>query len=82
MIVTIIKIILFGVIGVALLLSIPEVSLPLLSALDSVIDTNLVLVMQAVYDTIPIDLISLFIMQLSTIALIIIIRATIGNRKG
>jgi hypothetical protein len=82
MIVTIIKIILFGVIGVALLLSIPELSLPLLSALDSIIDTNLVLVMQAVYDTIPIDLISLFIMQLSTIALIIIIRATIGNRKG
>ena len=82
MIVTIIKIILFGVIGVALLLSIPELSLPLLSALDSVIDTNLVLVMQTVYDTIPIDLISLFIMQLSTIALIIIIRATIGNRKG
>ena len=82
MIVTIIKVILFGAIGIALLLAIPELSLPLLAALDSVINTELVILMSNVYDTIPIDLIALLIMQLSTIALIIIIRATIGNRKG
>lgn len=81
MIKTIIKTLLLAGLGLAIIILIPDLFLPLATLLDEVLDTDLFLALTNVYNLFGPDIMTLLVIQFSTFAINIIIRWTIGAKK-
>lgn len=76
----IIRILLVATLGISILILIPDLFLPIASALDSVVNANFVSVFTTIYTVIPDKLIELIRLQLGTLVIIIIIRFVLGGK--
>jgi len=81
LIITILKVLLIGLFGVAILILIPDLFLPISDAIDSALNTEFTTVMQNIYAVLPEGIMTLMIMQFSTIAIVILIRFIFGAKK-
>jgi hypothetical protein len=81
MVKTMIKVLLISGLGISILTLIPTLFLPIASVIDFLIDSNFTSFMTTVYATIPLDLMNIVLLQLSTIVIIIILRFIFGSRK-
>ena len=77
----IIKILIISVIGITVLLNVPELFLPLSDAIDSVFDSNLNSFMITIYSTIPDEFMDLMALQMGTLTIYIIIKWIIGDKS-
>lgn len=80
MIKTIIKVLLVGTVIASLLLSIPDLLLPISDAIDDTFDTDTMLLLSNFYDAVSADIMTLFTMQFATIAIRIFISWATGSR--
>ena len=80
-VIIVIKILLLAGMGLAILLLIPDLFLPIAAAIDSVLDTEFINVMLNIYEVIPESIMTLMVMQFATLAIIIIIRFVVGAKK-
>jgi len=81
MIKAIVKILILASSGVVLLATLPALFLPLSNAIDSVINTNLVNVLNNVYSVLGADILGLIAIQISTLIIVIILSWVIGAKK-
>jgi len=80
-VIIVIKILLLAGMGLAILLLIPDLFLPIAAAIDEVLDTEFINIMLNIYDVIPESIMTLMAMQFGTLAIIIIIRFVVGAKK-
>jgi len=76
----IIRVLLVASLGLTILVLIPDLFLPIATALDTVTDANFVSVFSTIYTVIPDKLIELIRLQLGTLIIIIIIRFVLGGK--
>ena len=76
----IIRVLLVASLGLTILVLIPDLFLPISTALDTVTDAYFVSVFSTIYTVIPDKLIELIRLQLGTLIIIIIIRFVLGGK--
>lgn len=81
MIKLVIKVLLITTFGLSILLLIPSLFLPIANVIDAVLDAQLTSLMNTIYDILPSQLMTLLIMQFSTVVIIIILRFIFGSRR-
>lgn len=77
----IIKILIISGLGLTILVSVPDLFIPLSVAIDSVFDSQLSSFMTTIYSTIPSELMDLLALQMGTLAIYIITKWIIGDKS-
>lgn len=78
----ILKILIIGASLTAIILLIPDLIIPITTVLDSVMGSDLTSVLNSVYDILPDQLMTLMILQLSTLTITIAIRFLVGGTSS
>lgn len=76
----ILRILLLATMGIAIILLIPPLAEPILSAIDTLFDSDFSIFFAAFYAIIPDKLMTLAVMQISTLGIIIIVRFVLGGK--
>lgn len=74
------RILLLASMGAAIILLIPPLAEPILSATDTLFNTDFTIFFAAFYETVPDRLMTLAAMQISTLGIIIILRFILGGK--
>ena len=77
----IVKILVISALGISVLLSVPELFIPISVAIDSVFNATLSSFMITIYSTIPDEFMDLMALQMGTLTIYIIIKWIIGDKS-
>ena len=78
----ILKAVLLAGLGVGLLVLIPDLALPITTAIDKLFQAEITNLLTAFYTIIPDQLMTLFVMQISTLAILILIGFFMGGKSN